>query len=337
MKALTFLCTMLCSLGLFAQQPFAPIGAEWFYRVIRQGNPLTGQYNPNDPVYETFTVTKDTLVGDRTCRLIEHEWTRYNLSQNPLSREVVYVEGDSVFIYRNEAFHLLFDFSAQPGDTIRVLDEPFLGFFHNNSAVFDEFAYRIDSVGMLVQGGDSLRIQYVSDLVDNDSAGNTLDRNYWGMRDFVEFNNGTPGRIVEGIGSLNVRSFFGTPLTAVYIPESPPDQLGCYQDSARSYQFLDYDCETYRWAATSTTPATPVALRVHPNPFTAALTITIASPGAYQLRLFDALGRQQLVHPLPGGGQPQQLATAQLPAGLYWLEVRRASGDLVAREKLVKQ
>jgi len=84
---------------------FAPTGAKWHY--------TRHTVNPNYITFGTIESIGDTLIGGKTCqKLIE------NASRT--STQYVYSADDSVFVYQNGKFNLLYDFGAEEGDTVTL-------------------------------------------------------------------------------------------------------------------------------------------------------------------------------------------------------------------------
>ena len=78
-------------------------------------------------------------------------------------------------------------------------------------------------------------------------------------------------------------------------------------------------------------------IELYPNPFAGRLSIRNRLPGfpALQLRVFDTLGRR--VDVLPWRGEAGELDLRQLPAGLYYLEIRAAAtGAFISMKKVIK-
>ncbi len=90
---------------------FAPVGAEWYYEyqsMITRG-------------YVHISVESDTIIDGITCTKLTkviHGYDYYNgLFERTIGNEYVIQVNDSVMIYHNGAFHLLFNFGASVGDT----------------------------------------------------------------------------------------------------------------------------------------------------------------------------------------------------------------------------
>ena len=173
---LSLAASALLSASLTAQS-FAPLGATW------TNISLAPRGYGYAIAYRT-TAVRDTVVDGRPARRLVHEVIEEDGSLTYWGEELIASSGDSVLVYFRDSFRLVYDFSARAGDTIRVIDEPFPGFFTDSTATsirYEDFAYRIDSVGTRVVEGDSLRLQYVSYLRDP-----AWHFGQWGFQDVLD-------------------------------------------------------------------------------------------------------------------------------------------------------
>ncbi|MDO7877148.1 hypothetical protein Q5H93_20550 [Hymenobacter sp. ASUV-10] len=146
------------------------------------------------------------------------------------------------------------------------------------------------------------------------------------------------------LAPANATTTFGT-LTSANGPYSGPERLfGTGTDVFFSARFTNshdlYRLGSGTFAPLATRAAAPLnAVTAYPNPLAGTLhlrwTGTAASAGPLTATLFDALGRPCLTAPWASATQPLTLPLPQLAAGIYWLELRDASG-LRARQRLVQ-
>ncbi|MBR4839360.1 MAG: T9SS type A sorting domain-containing protein [Paludibacteraceae bacterium] len=117
-----------CLLALLAMQvvsyakDFAPLGAQWIYEFDSQRAPMA--YSTGTV---TYTVTKDTLIGDINARKIEgvritphgyHEIERDTTVESPM---YVYNEGPKAYLSLDgKTFHLYFDYGLSEGDEVEI-------------------------------------------------------------------------------------------------------------------------------------------------------------------------------------------------------------------------
>ena len=193
MKQLLIFLLTLFSVSLNAID-FAPIGAKWHY--------TRHTLNPNYETFGTIESIADTLIAGKVCQKLKEATTS-------TANWVVYSNDDSVFVYRNGQFRLLYDFGAMQGDTVT------LGFSGANGTL----KMIILSNSTIILNGNILRTQEV----------NCTD----GIA--TEFG----GEVIEGIG--NTMYLFPR------LEMSYDGPLRCYQDmEIGSYinpSYQSTDCE----------------------------------------------------------------------------------------------
>jgi len=133
---LVFVCTYATA------QDFAPIGSIWYYN--------QSTINPNYQTYKTFESVKDTFLNGQDCsKIIE------SIENEEQNIQYMFSRNDSVFFFENNDFHLLYDFSAEEGDTI-VLD------YFNAAVEGGKLLMIIDSVATIDINGITKKLQYIS-------------------------------------------------------------------------------------------------------------------------------------------------------------------------------
>ena len=281
----TLLLACTCAPALSAQE-FAPLGAQWTYlNFVTEGF----DYLPAAYVY---TVTKDTVVDGRDSRIIQRRevYADGRESEEAVLQEVVYTTGDSVYVYVQDSFRLVFDYSAGAGDTVRVVDEPFRGFFlPPSNLTISDFSYRIDSVKLRLVGEDSLRVQYVSYLRD---VGQELDQ--WGFQGIIDLFDSVPGQILESVGGLGHETMLGFTNEISYIVPFSPGRLTCYRDSLRDYQLLGVDCDSVlvEYRLRTSVPALAIGtVGIYPNPFRGEVRFTARDVPLRRVEIRDVAGR----------------------------------------------
>ena len=298
-----------CGPALTAQE-FAPLGARWIYlNFVTQGFDYL-------PVAYVYTVTKDTVVDGRDSRIIEREevYADGREGEEAVLQEIVYTAEDSVYVYVQGSFRLIFDYSARIGDTVRVVEEPFRGFFlpPSNLSISD-FAYRIDSVKLQLVGEDSLRVQYVSYLRDVDWE---LDQ--WGFQGIFDLIDSVPGQILESVGGLGHETMLGFTNGISYITPFAPGRLTCYQDSLRDYQLLGVNCDSVlaEYQLRTSVPALTIdnAVGIYPNPFRGEVRLTSKATTLRQVEVRDVAGRVVYTRQ---GSAPDRLELGVLAPGVY--------------------
>jgi len=143
MKNLITIFFAILALQISAQD-FAPIGALWHYD--------EGTANSELISYETIESIADTMISTVSCRKLI-KTSRYGLTP-VLSDIFMYSRNDSVFFLADNEFHLLYDFSADKGDTI------ILGYYTNHDGTALKMI--IDSTSEISINGQIRKLQYVT-------------------------------------------------------------------------------------------------------------------------------------------------------------------------------
>lgn len=291
---IAFLCIPVFNM-LGQSQSFAPIGARWHYR------PHEFAYQEN--TLYTFTVTKDTILDGAPAKELScAQWTNGQLQDSPDLNKYVYSNSDSVFYYVDNQWELLFDFTAQPGDTIRSKVEYF-GIFNgcmgpDLGQVWD-FAYRIDSVAVEHIGGAPLRVQYVSSICPG------FGTNCWRIV-----------KIVERIGVVDAGYWWGQ--GDFCIAGGFPGYLRCYEDDLIHYMgsIGNTPCDYV-----TTNEIDGYQITIAPNPTTGILQVSFSPLYAnLDFKVFDNLGRILNAGRLMVGDTSFQISLESAPSGIFYLE-----------------
>lgn len=228
LSSLPAFCLLLGSISLSAQVDFAPVGAQWRYNAhIETINPAYGarQYR--------YVVTADTTVQGRAARKIQYEsWENGGFVPFAPSTRLVSTTGDKVYHWVDTSFVLLFDFGAQPGDTIvSAMSNRPAGLYSNPG--YDSpyetipFSYVIDSLGTLSVNGASLRVQYV-----RNTAG--FFEESWHISGF--YPSDSVYTLIEKIGPYPSGLWFGSGAIVAPPEGSPLSTLRCYQDETLYFE-----------------------------------------------------------------------------------------------------
>lgn len=294
-------------------QEFAPLGATWIYQ-------NTLPFYPALPVLIRYTSEKDTIVNNRSARIIERQALFLGGMWQNDGSEIIASSGDSVFVLIEDEFKLIFDFSRQAGDTLVVTDKPFKGIFldlGNNSPDLNHFKYLIDSIENITIGDEELNVQYVSYLDD------PLDSIFqWGFQNNVALGQIPPylGRILDGVGSLGFDTPFGTTPGYSYLANLALQELTCYKDSFRTLNFMGINCDSLVDVFENSSSLVNVELhevRIHPNPFSTTLDIRLPNSDNADLLIYDLSG--SLVTKLKSGQDSYDLSS--LKAGIYLMKI----------------
>lgn len=187
-------------------QDFAPVGSIWHY--------TQWTIDPNLTSFKTIESVSDTIINGIQCRkLIE---TEHNYGMAGINYLYMYSKNDSVFFFKDNNFHLLYDFGANKGDTI------VLNYFETYDG--KPLKMIIDSVGTVLVNNQQRKIQHIT-------CGDGM---------VIEFGQ----HVIQGIG--NTSFMFPT------LDNSNNGPLRCYQDNTTTlflnpyYPYNDWnhqDCE----------------------------------------------------------------------------------------------
>jgi uncharacterized protein YlzI (FlbEa/FlbD family) len=261
---------------LINAQNFAPVGATWHY-----------SYQTIDPhliSFEKIESVSDTTINGILCKKL--------VASNSVQEYYVYSKNDSVFVYKENSFHLLYDFGATTGDTIT------LGSYYTTQDGLP-LKMKIDSVATLLVSGRPRKVQFVT-------CGDGM---------IIEFG----GQVIEGIGNTNY--LFPT------LDFSPTGPLRCYQDTATSLFFNPYythgnwnqtDCEQFIVIHSLPESETGNSMSVFPNPASNYLNVAGIELNS-DYCIYDTTGRkvlQGVVH------RSNTVDIQSLESGIYSLEIK---------------
>jgi len=112
MKTRFLFLSMIVSNLLFAQVEFAPVGAVWTYDYARH----------NEYGVEKIACVGDTLIAGESARVLTITRTYFDASQSEdtlvhvFENKYLRQSGDTVLLYHNDAFRLIYNFGAEaPG------------------------------------------------------------------------------------------------------------------------------------------------------------------------------------------------------------------------------
>lgn len=183
-------------------QDFAPVGAKWHYSFPEFSSPNQG--------YILIESVKDTTVLSKNAKKLNVTHFPPASSPTSLQSEIIFSDSNKVYLFVYNQFRLLYDFNANQGDTIFVIEPYFSG---NNLDTL--IPILVDSTKNEIIGGVSKKVQYITSLEPSW---------YFGFK------------IIKEIGSDN----YLLPIFATVDPS--PGPLRCYSDSLLNYQLVN-DCE----------------------------------------------------------------------------------------------
>ncbi|MDF1696280.1 MAG: T9SS type A sorting domain-containing protein [Saprospiraceae bacterium] len=221
MRLLTlFLCFFISQIFVHAQ--FAPLGAEWKYTYhnFNKDYPYNCDYNICDQDFGNLTVIDTTQIDGLQVSV---------LSQGE-DYEPIYIHSrnDSVFFYALNEFHLLYDFTAEEGDTIDISVPTF---YTGPGSYNTEYFNVSDSV-------IDLQVT-VSETFHSPILINGEERKIFDYESVDHQLNIMIPNIIEGIGSG--QAFLGS--NQAFVQEGCFGFFICYEDENQSY--TPYGCCEY--------------------------------------------------------------------------------------------
>lgn len=249
MKTKLFAILLVFSTTITNAQVFAPIGATWHYSYQT--------INPNVISFKKIESVSDTTINGILCK---------KLKENTSNQAYyVYSKNDSVFVYKENSFNLLYDFGANSGETITLGN-----YYKTNNGL--PLKMTIDSVKTILVSGQQRKVQFVT-------CGDGM---------IIEFG----GQVIQGIGNTNY--MFPTLDFATVGP------LRCYQET-NSSTFINPYYANENWNRTDCEQLIVInklfeneiknSISIFPNPTNNYLNVNgIKSNSEY--RIYDTTGRK---------------------------------------------
>lgn len=293
MRKIFFTILFVLSTILTNAQGFAPIGATWHYSYQT--------YNPNVISYLKIESIADSTINGIQCKKLKSTVADY-LSQT--NYYFMYSKNDSVFFFKNNAFHLLYDFGANKGDTIT------LGYYKTHNGL--PLKMIIDSVKTVSVLGQERKIQYVT-------CGDGM---------IIEFGR----QVIQNIGS--------TDFMFPRVDFAPEGQLRCFQENNSSVftspfniygNWNKLDCEQIIVINDLDRTETKNSISIFPNPTNNNLHICGIEFNS-EYRIFDATGRKVYQGIC---NESNTINIRNLESGIYYIELQNK--DLKITKQIIKK
>ena len=260
--------------------------------------------------YKKLAYTGDTTIQGKTCKMLHktgeiHSQTTDSITSHDYGYEYMYLENDSLYRYRDNAFHFIYSLDAQVGDSVYVYDTSSLG-YHAIAVV--------DSIGTMTINGETLKWQHVS---------NTQNSVF-----------GLEGKILNRIGPIEWY-MFGEHMSDGH--EGGP--FRCYSDTLGGNSFV-YEPYSLDCDYTVTTSIQKLALeknklKLYPVPTQQTLTIELdmTNFNSSELYIYSALG--QLISVKTLNSTISNIDVSHLPAGQYWAVLRTENQNSIKKTFLI--
>ena len=306
-QILTILFFLLLNIQNIQSQSVLSQGTEWYYNHQVFWQPGNG--------YNRCYIEGDTVIDEKECYIYKRGQT---CDMRPMI-EYIYEEDDKLYYYENslEEFLMLYDYSAETGDTITL--EYWPNFNLNNDSLF---YIRVDSIDYVQYDTLALKRFYVT---YNDP---------WQYNEIVFSETYNKGIIIEGIGSLtNFFHFFDNGIC----DGSYNIGLRCFDNPNYGLiQFMDVACDY----VSSIDILDDQFIEINPNPFVDHIYIesTIEIKDAI-IVIYDISGNELIRKKINGKKKLDEvLDLSNYPASVYILNIYEYedSAKLRYAKKIVK-
>ena len=304
----------LCALfgmGAAWGQSFAPVGAEWHYDY--KMNNATG--------YLKVSSVGDTLIDGTVCKKLAktlyytlYYYTQDNvLYQDNFSQELVpeYLAqfNDSIMLYRDGSFKLLFDFGADVGDFWEI---PYPQY--NSDVCYDNGKVEVVGNGTEIINGHELRYVSLKNV-----EGSSWGYNYYGNSET---------KVVEKVGPVNDYLF---PESFCMVDEYEGGLPRCYSDNEIGMiRLSEVECEDMDGFY----EAGPDSMFIYPNPTTGLLKIKNGSETIKSIEVVDNKG--SVCYSREGTSSQEHecvIDLTNLPNGIYCIII---NNDINFSRKIIK-
>ncbi|WP_373835339.1 T9SS type A sorting domain-containing protein [Bacteroides heparinolyticus] len=278
---------------------FAPVGAEWYYSYV----------NIFTTGYIHIKAVKDTVIDGTECVKLEKQEHGYYMdpwgigpglySVKPRPEYVTNSE-DKVYLYRDQTFHLWFDFDAEVGDSWPVPPPD------NDNLISDTAGFLIvEARGTEMVNGKELK--YI-DVIDREGS-------EWGYGNYFYGQSPYTVRIYERIGPVGCYMF---PETHWEADANEGGPFRCYEDEEIGHvSDFPYNCDYINPEYQAVVEQKNDRMEVFPNPVEESVGISMPSNTPFVVKLYDSMGR--MIRVLAGKESFLTINLDGLPSGLYFL------------------
>lgn len=271
---------LICGLLIYTMKSYgqwAPNDAIWHYGVIE--SVFASQQG-----YEKAEVVGDTIINSRICKKLRGRRYGYN---NQLVSEKIWItfsDSDKVYLQTHGTFKVLYDFSANVGDTW-------------NAPTYDAAVaccpwdttvlITVDSISSMVISGYLKKVLYVHS--DSIFSGEFLNP------------------LIEDIGGAG----YLLPFPYSYLDGDIP-YFRCYEGGGISYQPTSFNCEE---TIVKVETEKGISVSIFPNPASESIRIMGIPPSQdINLLVFDNTGKQCLSEDI---NEESVIKTSNWPNGMY--------------------
>ncbi len=260
---------------------------------------------------------RDTLIGDRLCRIIGVTREGKYISKSELP---FYVKNKKMFFHEDDKWNLLYDFNLNEGDTLYYYLSKKSGYYC--TATYDE------NIGLELKERNPYNAIIEKKEIAVSKNGVSLNRfQYKNFETGVPFP--TDGYIVDNIGSFY--GLFGLHLNLAI--ECWTAEFRCYRDDNLFYKNVDKNCDEI--VATDDEDKSS-GINIYPNPGSNILNIDIAND-KYTNATFTIINAQGSIVKTSKINQAKiDVNTADFSSGVYMILFWNVDGR-VLEKKWVKE
>ncbi|WP_343637013.1 T9SS type A sorting domain-containing protein [Fluviicola sp.] len=256
----------------------------------------------------------DTIIDGHTCQKLKcDKHTKMTTGPNgsflhtiDTEYQYIYFEQDTVWYRKNNAFLVLYDFTAVQGQ-VRML-EPGI----ENQECNDSSYLFIDSVYSGMLNGETATFYETRDSTTNSIQHGGLVNSHFGMM---------------SSGFSPSHSFFPVP---GWCSQSPNDgvyyKLLCFEDDSLSYNPGNQDCEYYTYLGLDESQMSGVS--VFPNPSAGKIQLVSDFP-LRKIRVMSVTG--VVLKEIDAALALQEIILSELPCGTYYLDIENERGERVVK------
>ncbi len=309
-------CLVLLPFLAAAQKNYAPLNAEWRYE---------GHSFDCLGFHQWFRVEQEKEVQGKDCSVIYAYLYNNSLAEWEATGDslVVWEEANKVYFLEDTSFYLLYDFSAEIGDTVTYYGITDRGVFTSwlwdlsySNTFPPHFVLVVEDIAPIaVNNGQILKGFIVQDITPDPSP--TLE-----MCNDMDI-------LVENIGSTSMH-FAGIPCCC-FVTKGCYGDFICYQNAEIEYLANNADECDFVYSQQEVPVEVP-DLELYPNPSRETLLIRNGSSLSFtKMALYHPSGQLLWLK-----AYSDQLDTAALPPGIYHLKLFTNEG-LVTTRKVLKQ
>lgn len=269
-SVLSFIAFIVTTSIISGQVPFAPIGAEWTYRMW---------WAPSfDKKYFNIKINRDTTIQGRYCTILEGYIDNEKVEGSDV---IIHDENGKISFFENDVFYPLFDFSED------VYEGQLIEYYLPSNSYLYDYGAREVSPGEVINPLYSIENPYHLFVTNIDtiivSNGDSLRQFYYDI--YYDNTVGCPNYLPTAIERIGGSLYSIFRRHCAFLTAGVPSIFICYQDDQFTYSNISEEC-----IITESGDLQPsYTLVLYPNPFSDNIYIR----GEYNytgIKVFDSRG-----------------------------------------------